>query len=331
MSKRTSKRRSANKRESRTPSTVHPSALSAKRAAPIWILPTSIGLVALVVAGIVLSRSTTDKHVDALDGERVQISPSTPALDPLLNVAVKLPTLPGLDQQRFDSVVRDVVEREEPALDGWASEQFSALADKQLKLVGQMLADPSLLTEEKAATVAATTFSSDGVRPVALHPIFQDESLHVMRGTVASTAPARGLKGFIAIVKQQSRPLAGLAKTRFKFKIVRVQRQEDVTKTVAVFQFSGRDDKSATQVNSTWNCRWRTWQQYPLLEHIQLENYEEVTYQNPAGGPMFADCTESVFRNSDRFQQQLIFGIDHWTDRFDGAIARPAAGHGIAI
>ena len=46
---------------------------------------------------------------------------------------------------------------------------------------------------------------------------------------------------------------------------------------------------------------------------------------------MFSDCTESVFRNSDRFPRQLVYGIDHWTDRFDGAIARPAAGHGIAI
>ena len=46
---------------------------------------------------------------------------------------------------------------------------------------------------------------------------------------------------------------------------------------------------------------------------------------------MFVDCTESVFRGTDRFQRQLRFGIDYWIDQFDGAIARPAAGHGMAI
>jgi len=128
-------------------------------------------------------------------------------------------------------------------------------------------------------------------------------------------------------------PLAGLSGVRFKYKIVRVDQHDDQTNTTAYFQISGRSKEQATQVNATWNCRWLASDDStaPKIAAISVQDYEEVVYQGPRGGLMFTDCTESVFRNSDRFRRQLIFGIDHWINQFDSAIARPAAGHGIAV
>ena len=174
-------------------------------------------------------------------------------------------------------------------------------------------------------------------RPTSLAQVFADKSLTVHRSNdPQGEATLTGIDGFVTALKQQSQPLAGLEDKRFKFKIIRVAKRDDATDTTAYFQISGRNDTQAVQINSTWHCRWidasdsDAQEPAPKISHIGIENYEEIKYHSPRGS-MFADCTESVFGKSDRFQRQLLNGLDYWTDRFDGAIARPAAGHGIAI
>jgi hypothetical protein len=248
--------------------------------------------------------------------------------------AAQLPTLPGLDDQRFDAVVRRVAEREDPVLDGWDSEHFHDLADRQLKRVGQLLLEPEGLDTARVASVTAPKFSSPGLRPAKLRAAFAGDSLTVLRGSVtADVGRFPGHDGVVRMLREQAAPLAGLADRRFKFKIVRVDLQPAHTDTTAYFQISGRQPGRATQINATWHCRWLAGDdpEQPLLAGITVEDYEEVVYSNPRGGSLLADCTASVFRDVDRFARQLVYGIDHWTDRFDGAIARPAAGHGIAV
>jgi len=256
-----------------------------------------------------------------------------------------LPTVPGLGDQRFDAVVRSVAEREDPAIDGWDSEQFSEQADEQFQLLGKMLADPELLDEDHLGQVAAATFSSPGLRPASLATVYADASLSVARGAVVSggmprqpaltgaAAPYEGLVGVRRLIHDQLEPFADLAGVRSKFKIVRVDQQGHQTDTVAYFQMTGHGGGRTIQINSTWNCRWQqdSAVNSPKLIQVTVDDYEEVSYHGSEPGPMFADCTQSLFRNSDRFSRQLIYGIDHWTNRFDGAIARPAAGHGIAV
>ena len=254
--------------------------------------------------------------------------------------SARLPTLPGLDQNRFDAVVRSVARREDPVLDGWASERFNELANAQLKIIGKMLAESDKLDRTYAASVADESFVTARIRPSRLRQVFADKSLTVKRvgsGNENDLKPVtkktlQGLDGLVTALRQQAEPLNGLSDVRFKFKIVRVDQRDERVDTTAYFQISGRGPERAVQVNSTWNCRWLTVAdpEAPKLANIVVDDYEEIVYHS-ALGPMFADCTESVFRNSDRFGRQLVYGIDHWTERFDGAIARPAAGHGIAI
>ncbi len=243
--------------------------------------------------------------------------------------SIQLPTAPGLEKQRFDSVVRSVAEREDPVLDGWDSERFNEAAGKQLKVIGKLLSNASI-PKNTLAKAVAETFASLGVRPRELQSAFEDASINVLRGSEFGSEQFEGVEGFLELAAAQRVPFEGLAEHHFKFKIIRVEQAEDHTNTTAYFQLDAQGVDSSTQVNATWNCRWIAGPDadHPLLQSIDVENYEEITYSS---GPMFVDCTESIFRDSDRFQRQLVYGIDHWTDQFDGAIARPAAGHGIAI
>ena len=265
-------------------------------------------------------------------------SPTEPAPakpDPILATSSQLPTIPGLEDHRFDSVVRGVAEREDPVIDGWDSERFSEVANQQLKNIGKLLTHPEEINGTEMGKIASDSYTGSHLRPLALESVFQDKSLEVVRGqeSEASSSGTEGLDGFAKDLRRLVEPLQGLDDQRYKFKIISVEQSEDSTETTAIFQISGRTEDRAVQINAKWHCDWQNTsdqQALPKLSNISVSDYEEVTYTSKTGS-MFSDCTESVFSGTDRFERQLIYGIDHWTDRFDGAIARPAAGHGIAI
>ena len=245
--------------------------------------------------------------------------------------------LPSLEGNRFDSVVRGVVRREDPVLDGWNSERLSELSDQQLKNIGKLIIDPEQRDQPHVDKLATPTVRASTLRPRELEPTFTDNSIVVKRSAVDPEMDQVGRSALLAVLSQLGEPLDRLGDKRFKFKIVRVEELESEDSTTqayttrAFFQVSGRDETTALQINSWWTTEWRIHpdEDLPRLDSVRISDYEEVVYR--AAGPMFADCTEAVFANSDRFSRQLQYGIDHWTDRFDGAIARPAAGHGMAV
>ena len=337
MSKRNRQRRVRSSRsKSRNSTKPNPEPTSQRPAKPHWMMGLVIGLIAMAVVAFGLQRfnaGKTDPN-EAVAPLDAQADGTTAVTVP---AAVDLPVLPSLEKLRFDTVVRTVAEREDPTIDGWDSERFNELASAQLKSIGKMLVDPALRDESHAASVAATDFTTYGLRPINLESIFRDKTLTVQRPVAETTkespAQSSGIKGLLEVIKQQAIPFADVQDLRFKFKVIRVELDGEIAKTRAYFEISGRQQQRAVQVNSTWNCQWQRVggpDNPPLLKAVDVDDYEEVVYRS-ATGAMFADCTESIFRNTDRFQRQLVYGIDHWTDRFDGAIARPAAGHGIAV
>ena len=267
------------------------------------------------------------------DTAAIDASGDKTSVQKTVEASVDLPTLPGLGSNRFDAVVREVAEREDPTIDGWDSERFNEIASQQLKSIGKLLVDAKKIDAKHIVELASADIAGTVLRPTSLSEVFADKSLSVMRPDNSTTnASFQGLDGFVATLKEQAKPLHGLADLRFKFKIVRVDGEKKQRATRAYFQVSGRDSKQAIQINSIWNSTWIAGETLdkPKLIEISAENYEEIVYKSDTGS-MFSDCTKSIFQNTDRFGRQLIFGIDHWTNQFDGAIARPAAGHGIAI
>jgi len=322
-----SRRRTASEKKAASGSDVN---LSGNVDAPRRLTP-GVLLVAFLMLGAVVWFLLQPKQEETVDDTSPPTGPVVAVASESRDASLKQQILPGLENRRFDSVVRGVADREDPLRDGWESEHFSELAGKQLKAVGQMMIAPDSLTDEQIRAVATDSFRSVELRPSNLEVAYQDQSIEVSRAPGAAEPTAAGVKGFREVIQKLAVPLAGKSKVHFKFKIVRVELQGDHVDTTAYFQISGESEASTAQINSTWQCRWLRNADHPLLAQVAVEKYEEVVYRNPTGGPMFADCTESVFARSDRFQRQLRFGIDYWTDQFDGAIARPAAGHGIAV
>ena len=307
-------------------------------------LPILLVLIPCLVGGIAFSTwyiadggsSEDSPHLD----EPAVRPVSSSVTDASPQSAMQLPTVPGLEANRFDAVVRDVAKREDPVLDGWDTERLNELAGKQLKVIGKLLSNLNSIDEAHLTSVAVENVSTSGIRPdeATLSTTYADKSVTVRRvsSEAVVNSPKTGLRqgfdGLADALRHQGALVESLGEHRFKFKIVRVNRDAESFTTRSYFQISGRDENGSAQANSIWNARWISGGkgELPKLIQIDVENYEEILLKAPSGG-LFADCTESVFRNSDRFGRQLIYGIDHWTDRFDGAIARPAAGHGIAI
>jgi hypothetical protein len=242
-----------------------------------------------------------------------------------------LSSLPGLEKNQFNAVVKQVADREDPEVDGWQSERFNEVTDLQLKQVGDAIADPASL---EAMQLAVTHFTFTPLRPPLLKSVFDDEVIEVLRPDPDAGSGSQIEGGLDSAIKDLAKMLSGNSDVRFKFKTVRVELGSDPATdpiTRSHFQISGRDAKRSVQLNAIWTCTWQASSDPPLLKSISVTDYEEVVHRLNAGRTLFSDCTKSVFRSSDVFERQLAHGIDFWTDRFDGAIARPAAGHGIAI
>ncbi len=184
MSKR-SRKRPAKKRSSGSPSQASSRQLSASRRR-LWpprrpsktIVAAAVAVAVTVTGGLLYSLY---ENKVAPDGRSDIATHSNVARDTTSKVtvetSVRLPTVPGLDQHRFDAVVRGVAQREDPVLDGWDSEHFHDLADKQLHVVGTMMSQPDQRNAAEAAKVADAAFASSGIRPPNLRETFSDKSL----------------------------------------------------------------------------------------------------------------------------------------------------------
>lgn len=256
------------------------------------------------------------------------VSDSAPSLDEA--GSTQLSQLPGLEKNRFDAVVKQVAEREDPVLDGWNSERFNEASDKQFKHVAEAIADPASAVNE---TLAAPGFLATPLRPSGMEKCYDDNSIQVWRSLGDSSSSAPTLD-FVGSLEDLAAQFAGRNDVRSKFKTIRVDlgngSNVDPT-TRSHFQISGSNEVNSIQVNAMWECTWEKQTDPPLLKSIVVSDYEEIIHKLDEGRTLFSDCTMSIFRNGDLFSRQLSNGIDYWTDRFDGAIARPAAGHGIAI
>ena len=63
---------------------------------------------------------------------------------------------------------------------------------------------------------------------------------------------------------------------------------------------------------------------------IDVEAFEEVHLHRDR--PWFSDCTTSVFRHTDSFAQQLVYGNTHWQKRIERHhIIDKSGHHGLAI
>lgn len=227
----------------------------------------------------------------------------------------------------------DVVSPSDTEL-AWETEEFADKAQAQLNRLGDLFAKPTAMSLELLREIAITNVRCSVLRPTGLTNAFDSPAFTVHRSTAeASREWLEGFAGLQESLVAASAPLLGVEQLHFKFKIISVEAREDsLIATDVLFQISGVKSDSSYQQNAVWHCVWRDQpDKAPLLEQIALGQYEEVTGKSP-GGNLFADCTESVFRNETSFREQLIPGIDFWRSGIQSQyLSDPYGHHGIAI
>ncbi|MCH8922886.1 MAG: VCBS repeat-containing protein [Planctomycetes bacterium] len=239
--------------------------------------------------------------------------------------------VPGHRQRRFDLPVQGEFARLDPGRDGWRSEALQAAAKAQLGAIERFLAHADPATSTPLDDLAADTFQCGSLRP-RLEPAFRDKSLVVLRAAQSNlgqaSEPPEGKRGpaqLAAALAALREPFQPSSVVRVALKIVSVDVSPNSMTTRVLFQVSGQGKSGPVQQNATWQCRWRlSDNRSPLLEHIRLEQYEEIAAAGPAR--LLADCSEAVLGNTAAYRQQLVYGVDYWRASVDRTLAPHIAG-----
>ncbi|MDG2383266.1 MAG: VCBS repeat-containing protein [Pirellulaceae bacterium] len=273
-----------------------------------------------VVAGTPQADSRSVNESDASAGE-VPASRNSPQLHP------------SLEGRDYDAVIRDVVAREDPLVDGWDSERFSDLAMRQLKKIGGVVSHPPLANSSELKELCTEAYQGGQLRP-ALETTVDEPPFLVRRPDEAEkeNAGRKGAQGFADDLRSLRKLFKEDAELRYKFKIVKVDLQADAARTTVLCEFVGAAETGQAQVNARWDCSWAIFGQAtpPRLKSIRVDDYEEVVVST--NSPMlFSDCTRSALEGLAALDSQLIHGRDYWYGNLEGSIGVEGRGNGMAI
>jgi len=216
----------------------------------------------------------------------------------------------------------------DPGADGWSSELSAQRAYTQLKHIAALLEQPAPITGKNVADIASVGFSCEPLLAHDLNEVHRDGSLVVLRpakNVVSDTGPTvtnRGVDGLAEALRQLAQPLAGADEIRAAFKQFSIERTGSSIETIAYYQAVAFREDSSLQQNATWHCRWTSGEPdapatLPVLESIEVRDYEEIVAGGAENPTMFVDCTEAAFATSRSYHGQLCQPIDYWLERIE--------------
>lgn len=216
----------------------------------------------------------------------------------------------------FPNELKPIDLDDNPATDGWDTENFSRLADKQLGQIKYML-----LHEDQPISGGALVdenFVCDPLRPTNLEDVYDDGKIKVAR-LDGETNIREGVEGFDQSLRELRAIVEGAQSNFAKFKLFQVSKQDAHVDTTVYFTLSGAFSGHRVEINATWKIVWRQDQPdaAPLLTRIELTQYEQA---RAVGDAMFTDVTESVLGANDSYARQLLYGTNHWLQRLDATI-----------
>ena len=211
-----------------------------------------------------------------------------------------------------------------PTVDGWDSEAFSAQANKQLNQIAKLLVRPQSIDKQDLESLLVPNFHCGALLP-ALSECYRDENLVVERMAVDSPVNSgdaalqsfRGLAGMIEALSALKALLANTDETYCKFKVVRVDPSAEEITTRQYFSLSGHGSQRTIQQNATWLARWEPGKnnQPPRLLSIMVEDAEQVSTHGAQQSKLFSDCTDSALAGNESYERQLKRGWNHWLER----------------
>jgi len=229
--------------------------------------------------------------------------------------------------------------QDDPSQDGWDTEEFARLTDRQLSKIRALIERADTGQEDRLPDLVTEGFHCDSLRPKSRRTIFADRSLTVTQADVSeSTAsPATddvlGVEGLRAALHEFTAPLTTAINLHAKFKTIRVNQEIGSTTTTVLVNTSGTTSSGSVQQNASWLCRWDIPEKgkLPRLMSIDTVEYVEAAATTPAQ-TLMTDCTEAMLGSNRCFEDQLAVGLPTWLDRIDANVAIATSGaSGLAI
>lgn len=220
------------------------------------------------------------------------------------------------EQQKPTAAKNDIGKKLDPRSDGWTSEVDAELAKKNLsKLLKLATANATV----KATDLDKITpdFQCTALRPDNLVEVFSDASIRVLElSGENSEVVFKSAAGLATALSLFAEPLRGSDEVYTHAKIIRVTSEADSVTTTAIIESGGRQEKSSIGQNAHWICEWQRDGEELKLRSIRTDQYREVSATGKEG-VWFADCTEAVLGKNASFDDQLVFGMNHWLERIE--------------
>lgn len=226
-----------------------------------------------------------------------------------LPVGNSLPQLPAAGARKVIEAEVDMVTAADV---GWESESFSSAATNQL---GKMAKEIGYGKDVEWFSYADENFRAGEIRPEELEVVFDDKGVKVSRGKLMETVSEelKGVAGFEEVIRHWLKPLENATEIRMAKKVIGVTLDGPIGETTVLIESFGEVEGGVIQQNGRWRCRWRLpgGQAPPLMTGVVAESYEEIRASHSTG-TLFSDCTRSAIGGNEIFDQQIMFGINHW-------------------
>ena len=224
-----------------------------------------------------------------------------------------LSPLPGLAPERFDRELQAELQRLDPATDGWSTEVASDRILTNLKGFGKWLESGR---QGPCPLSCASDFQGSVPDPAKVAVVYEKEDFTIRRGSIKEKVDASlWLDAWPSGAVQH-------------FKVVQITALNDTDFNATILADRHQD---RVQENLVFKTQWRFDGDAVALLDAELPFYEHAERAVDADA-LFADATGSVLGGDPKFQQQLVYGIDHWRDRLDWRFGMEVTGpHGLAV
>ena len=238
--------------------------------------------------------------------------------------------MPQSDGRHVRTGFEELYARQGVEHDDWESEAIAAAIQTRLKAWAKALS----ATPPELAVPAA---DCDRCLVARLRPatdvVYEAGSLTVRRAAAIPVSGSGAGRGSEVLASELERLLTGLPRhhRRVAFKLYRVEPQADGTRITARYSASGEDAEGLAEQHSTWSMVWAldhgalddgSLDPSPRLRRLEVTSHEETRRR---GGPLLADCTESVLGLNPSWAEQLQLPLHHWwrtLDRMSGVTFR---------
>jgi hypothetical protein len=216
---------------------------------------------------------------------------------------------------------------DDPAAQGWETEAFTDRALQQLTLLAKLLASNDTISEDITKSFITDQFECTSLKLANENQVYASKNLTVSRRT-ADKAPANQFQGALGLAKalQELRfPIEHAGHRKVKFKLYRIDEQEDHVTTQQYLSISGKTDNQTIEQHASWTCVWAKSDnsELPKLKRIGVDHIENVKKT----GRWFTDCTFSIVSKNRAFWGQLIHSAQYWWPRIQTTYEFDMDGH----